>query len=178
MPREKFVFRAIVRKNQAYPVNIADRLEASVSSAMLGSISRIIQRAMAKRVSNWDTKPGLRSDFSTRTRLGNLTGFSLKVTPTGKGADLWRFVTFGVKPHVIAPKASGRLLIRKGYKSRTKPGGFYGGPGTYGGPNYYAHTVVGHPGIEARYLEKDIVKEVSDEVLNLLEKAVQVAVSG
>src|SRR5574342_395561 len=126
----------------------------SLESVVEGDISKQLELAMQRRVSNWRNAPDFKSDFnSLPTRL------SLLVTPAGRNKKYWVMVSAGVPAHIITPKKKKFLFIRGGvggYRAKTRPGNFYGGPGSYGGNSFYTR-VVSHPGIQPRNFEQNVV---------------------
>lgn len=137
-------------------------LRQEVSDLLIGELKR--------RTANWRTDVTFRSIFTAgRNRL------RLDVEPFGEGRRLWRWVSGGVGPHMIAPTNAPMLRIRRGYRSKTDVGDVYGRTSFYAGPFYKASRVF-HPGMEPREFEKHIVNKTEYKVVNMLQQAVWMAI--
>lgn len=113
-------------------------------------------------------------------------GITLNVVPVGDGVKIWRWVSYGTKPHVIQVSARSTHRGYKGYRPalllaryapRTSPfiRGSYGGPGRYVSAPVYRQRVK-HPGITPRYFERSVVYNVRKDYYNIMENALRRAV--
>lgn len=169
-------FEPIVRKNDKFPVNIADLLEREIGAVMTGPIRARLENSFEYRVSGWKHRPKFRSVFNRRAYKGNLTGFSLTTGPFGTNKRFWIFVSAGVKGRRIVPKRAQNLRIRGGvggYSPLTGTGDRYGGLGIYDDTATFRSRGVNWPGIEARHFERYIADENRIFIFQILQAAVE-----
>lgn len=100
----------------------------------------------------WKTR--VEFDYALSTKSGDLT---VVVAPNGPGAEVYRYVDEGTRPHDIYPVRAKRLRFLNGYNAKTRPNviGSTSG-GSYGEEQFRLH--VRHPGTEARNFSKIIEK--------------------
>lgn len=169
-------FEPILPKRSNFPLDVADRLEKELTNELRGYIRSTLVQKFYRRTANWKTKISISGRLDRRAYKGNLTGFALIVAPAGRHKRIWVFVTRGTKPHV-EPRAGVKTMVIRGgvhgYRARTGPGDYYGGPGDYDPDGTFRARQVHHPGIEARDFEKHIVEEVESDFVGRLERAIQ-----
>lgn len=142
-----------------------DRTRQNVELALQGPVGKLVRDSFEKRVKNWDTKVTFKSKFKAGPRRSRLdTG------PYGRNRRIWEWVSGGTYPHPIHPVKAKKLTVQD-YSPKTKPGGVYGGPGSRTG-SVSCLSFVHNLGIKARNFEDDIGREVEDEVLTILSKAI------
>lgn len=168
----------ILPKRHNFPLVIADQLEKEIENTLRGYIRSTLVRAFYKRMTNWKQKPDITGRFDRRAYRGNLTGFALVVSPSGRNKRLWVFVSGGVPQHIIAPRRAGGSMTIKGgvhgYRPRTMPGDYYGGPGDYDPEGTFrTRNAVKHPGVEAREFEKHIASSNEDDFVRVIAAAVK-----
>ena len=99
----------------------------------------------------------------------------------GEGAQIWRYVNEGTRPHVILPKGDKSLAFQSGYNAKTTPGLISSKAGGAYGDVVFARGVL-HPGTEPRDFDKAIVKVVepifTDEMHTAMRKAAQASGHG
>lgn len=167
----------ILPKRHDYPMDVVENLEKEIENTLRSYIRSTLVRSFYRRMVGWKEKPNITGTFNRRAYKGNLTGFSLTVSPSGRNKRLWVFVTRGTKAHTISPKrAGGSMTIRggiHGYRPRTLPGDYYGGPGDYDVESTFrTRRSVNHPGIEARDFEKQIADENEDDFIKQITSAI------
>lgn len=143
-----------------------DKVLTAIETTLKGAVASQLERAMEKRMRGWRVAPRVVSKFASLS-----TRFTLLVTPFGSNVRIWRFLTFGVKRHIISVRRAKLLRYRRGYASRTAPGNVYGRSSSYSGSYQYSASVV-HPGIEPREFEENIVREEEPTINRLLQAAV------
>lgn len=168
----------ILPKHHDFPLNFADRLEREIEDVLRGRIRSTLVAAFYRRMWGWEKRPDITGTFSRRAYRGNLTGFSLTVSPSGRNKRLWVFVSGGVPAHSISPRrAGGAMTIQggiHGYRPRTLPGDYYGGPGDYDAEGTFrTRQTVHHPGIEAREFEKEIADQNESDFTRAIVSAIK-----
>lgn len=165
----------ILPKRKDYPLDVANRVEREVGNVLRGYVQSTLVQAFYRRMIGWKEKPDIRGTFNRRAYKGNLTGFSLTVSPSGRNKRLWVFVSGGTPPH-IEPRGGVKLMVIRGgvhgYRPRTMPGDYYGGPGDYDDAGTFRARQINHPGIEARQFEKHIAETNTDDFVNRITAAV------
>lgn len=124
-------------------------------------------------VDDWESAPGFEGRVQRRSGR-----WELYVYPTGRGAELWSWLTNGVPGRFITPNGPYPLKFRTGYKAKTSPGQpYYRGPGVHTGPTARS---MGHwwPGIVPRNFEQGIADDYSPQYFKTLLDGVRRAVRG
>lgn len=119
-------------------------------------------------VENWNEPPVFVFEYE-ETRDTML----VKAFPTGPFAKKWVYVSEGVAGHRITPKRAQWLAFQPKYDPHTKPGGKFGGPGTYSGSTQYRKSV-NWPGIQARHIPEVLKKRIEDKIVSDFEKYTRV----
>jgi len=160
----KVLFRA-VRSRRKF-VN-SPKVKAEIERVLDREVKPDLIKQFERVVSDWKNKP----EFKARKSI-SANGVKIYVYPAGPNKKIWFFVSGGTKPHTIRPKnAHNRLFFPAGpYQPKTRPGGFYGGPGIAPGPTVAAKAVQ-HPGTEAREFEKVIAKDYKNKFRRNVENA-------
>lgn len=151
----------------------------AIEEVMGGPIASQLQDEFRKRTEGWNHQPAFpRNFFSTVDQIG------IEVIPDGENKKIWKFVSRGTKTHYITGKGASRgrpILYVKGgiggYTPRTQPGDVYGGPGNYDMSGTFYTSIVHHPGIEARQFEEAIADGIEDTFVELVQRAIDGAVT-
>lgn len=119
-------------------------------------------------VKDWEHKPEFKATLRTKDFI------ALYVRPTGKNADIWRYVSGGTRPHpIVARNAKALSFVWGGpgsYVPRTSPKGklgVVGLPGVKGGKRV-AFKSVKHPGTEARDFEGRFMRNYRRTFYNVI----------
>lgn len=170
----------ILPKRPNYPLSVIGELEKQLSDTMRGPVRSTLVYEISRRMHGWkqSRRPDVSGQFSRRAYKGNMTGFSLTVGPSGPNKKFWVFVSGGTVPHEISPKRPGGYMTIRGgvggYRPRTLPGDYYGGPGDYDqASTFKTRNTVNHPGIQAREFEKEIVAKHERAIVVMITQAVQ-----
>ena len=78
------------------------------------------------------------------------------ITVTTKD-EIFGYVNYGTKPHVIRPRKARALKFQRGYKAKSRPGFIGSSEGGASGKTTFAKYVQ-HPGSEPRGFDKTIAK--------------------
>jgi len=157
MPR--VAFRAVRGRNRYFTDDMAERVKDLLGQRMNAEVKPYFIKQFEQVVADWDHKP----KFKARKYI-NPDAIRVTVHPTGKNAQIWKWVTEGTAgkgkgpTYPIEPKNAPFLAFQLGYKPHTQPGGQYGGSGTASGPWVFAQHV-DHPGIRPREFEKHIAED-------------------
>ena len=144
------------------------RIWKAVRRHITGKESKLLVKEFAKIVKNWKGKPR----FIAKSNK-NRGSFVLSVRVAGKEAQKWRWVSRGTKgPYQIRAKNAPTLAFRTNYVPKTKPGGFWGGPGKATG-NWRTPIEVTHPGIKPRHFEEEISKTFQPEFRRRIENLIR-----
>ena len=125
-----------------------------------------VQEDFESTVSTWSTDVA----FATRITTGN--ALTLRVNPSGAGAEIWGYVNNGTSPHVIRARRARSLSFRSGYRAKTRVGRIASGSGGSSGDNVYAQQVF-HPGSEGRDFTGLIAKKWTPEFKRIGENAMR-----
>jgi len=121
------------------------------------------------------------ADWDTKIQFGAKKVFKgdelvVFVFPKGKNKLIWRYVSFGTKPHKIEAKNAPMLVFPWGgpgsYQPRTRPVGKFGEPGTVRNAKIVAFRSVQHPGTEARLFEQAIARRYRPKFDRIMAKAI------
>jgi hypothetical protein len=127
-------------------------------------------RLLKQTTSGWSgKKPDI--DY-TIYRKGNDIILHIGPQGRGKGADKWRWIDEGTKPHVITPKVARRLRFKTGYTPGSRRGTLKTTRGRASGKTVYAKKV-NHPGISAREWSKTLLKQRRKTFVRNLNRAVK-----
>lgn len=130
----------------------ADRVADQLGDA-LDELKESLVDDFRKTVATWSTSV----DFAGRKYMLP-DELRLIVYPTGAGAEIWRYVNEGTRPHLIKPRKKGYpLRFKGGFRPKTKPGRIASGAGGASGQDVRA-AVVHHPGSEGRHFERPIAR--------------------
>jgi hypothetical protein len=129
----------------------------------------IVKKEYEKTVTTWNQKPKFDSIVSLAG--GDLT-LVTGVSGGGAGADHWRYVNEGTRPHVILPKGDYPLAFQSGYNAKTTPGLISSKAGGSYGDVVYARGVM-HPGTEARNFDEVIGKEMEPRFKRAMEQTMR-----
>lgn len=163
----KVLFRVI----KAKPVNwqpfyneIAKTLDAEVKPALLAYFEKVTK--------SWKNEQTLKA----KKRITQ-TMMEMYVYPAGPNAEIWKYVSFGTRPHIIKPKGQGYPLKFQwggpgSYKARTTTGGGYKGPGKVAGGKTVRFPQVKHPGNKARNFEAHIARWYGPQFRRTMKNAV------
>ena len=147
----------VTRSRRAF-VN-APQVKKVLEKALDGEVKPHFIDEFDKVVANWKHKPTFKGrKFITADAL------SVTIYPEGaKSKEIYGYVTKGTRPHVIRAKNVPYLVFMWGgpgsYKSKTAPGGKFGGPGIVVGGELTVRRQVNHPGNAARDFEGVIRKK-------------------
>lgn len=128
------------------------------------SIPRL-RKLFNETVFGWSTKPKMGWSQSK-----GADEISIKIYPTGAGADKWDLVNQGSPAHIIRPKRQ-FLSFRPGYRSATRPG-MLRSRRKYRSGNYVTAGIVKHPGFEPRKFTELIAQEFASEFGMEMQEAV------
>lgn len=188
MAHINFKIVPILRSDRRYPLSIYARVVNALEDELLnGRCKSIALDGMGAVVRNWRSRPSFRASL----RKGGLGGGAVRgdeievlyglpslVTEADRH---YAYVTRGVRPRDIYPSRRGYLWVRGGrggYKPKTRPGGYYGGPGTYDMLGSYYSRHVRWPGIEARDFESHVARQVGPWIIRALRGVVARTVAG
>jgi hypothetical protein len=146
----------------------ADEMVLAVEAALKGPVKDKLKGAFAKRTANWSGKPEFAAYFSRASK----GGISLLVSPRGRQADKWKWVSGGTPRHRIEATNAPLLRFQQFYDPKTKPGNKYGGSGRKSGP-WVNTKSVSHPGIFPRDFETHIVDDEGSDIIALLEAVIR-----
>jgi len=130
-----------------------------------------VKKEYEKTVTTWNDKPKfgyeIALDSQGPTMIAGVTG-------GGAGAEHWRYVNEGTRPHVILPKGDYPLAFQSGYNAKSTPGLISAKAGGSYGDVVYARGVM-HPGTEARNFDEVIQKEMTPRFKRAMEDAMKKA---
>ena len=161
------LFRAIKAKQSDFRVfynEIEKALDGVVKPDLLAYFNKVVKA--------WKNPPV----FQARKKI-SLVDMQIYVYPTGPNAEIWKYVSFGTRPHIIRPKRAKALSFQWGgpgsYKPRTTTSGGYNGPGKVVGGKPVAFKHVNHPGNKARNFEKFIARWYKTRFKKVMDDAVR-----
>ena len=125
-----------------------------------------VQADFESTVSTWSTQVG----FATRLSVGN--DITMRVTPSGDGAEIWGYVNEGTRAHVIRPRTARALSFRSGYRAKTRPGRIRASSGGPSGSSVFTQQGY-HPGTEARDFTGAIADKWKPEFKRIGENAMR-----
>lgn len=165
----KLGFKAIGGKT-AKIVNLSKIARSELEAMMKDVIQPALIQAHERVVQDWETDVAF-----TGTIVSESDRIVLTVGPTGDGADIYKFVDQGTRPHTITPKSAPRLAFQAGtYIPKTKPIGqiVSGGGQVQGGELVFAKQV-NHPGTKARQFSETIAEDIGTDFQREAENAFQ-----
>lgn len=169
MARTLIRIEPIVPAEKEYPLNRWTRFEKLCVAYMSGPLNKMLIDEFNKTIKNWDAPPTFIGTFSRPRGVS----FQLVVDPKGPGTLKWTRVSGGVKGHRIKPRGPWLLNFQPKYKPHTKPGGKWGGPGSYEGHAQAAE--VKWPGIKPREFSLEIKKDKEKEIRTAIEAIIRKA---
>jgi hypothetical protein len=126
---------------RAEVINVAT-LRSELNEAM-EELQDGVLRDFESTVATWSTQVG----FDVKLTTGQ--AITLKVSPSGSGAEIWGHVNEGTRPHIIRPRNARALAFRSNYRAKTAPGRIRSGAGGSRGASVFSQQVF-HPGSEGR----------------------------
>jgi len=130
----------------------------------LDHTANIIDDDFDKTVKTWSKKPKFKKT-GPRKRFG-----TLEVIISTRN-EIYSYVEYGTKPHVITPKKRGGVLVfRSKYLPKTRTGVIGSRASRRSGDLVFTKRVV-HPGIQARMFSKTIAKRRQKNLENLIRLA-------
>ena len=121
----------------------------------------------------------MKHDYETTTQTWNHKPvFETKISlPQGTPGvevstddEIYGYVNYGTRPHVILPKSGGPLVFRSDYTPKTAPRWIGSGAGGSSGDLVFAKAV-NHPGTEARDFDKTLKEEWQPEFERAMQDA-------
>jgi hypothetical protein len=130
-----------------------------------------VKQEYEKTVTTWNAKPTFGYEISLK---GEGPTMVAGVTGGGAGAEHWRYVNEGTRPHMIFPKGDYPLAFQSGYNAKSTPGLISAKAGGSFGEVVFARGVM-HPGSEARNFDKVIQIEMEPRFKRAMEDAMRKA---
>jgi hypothetical protein len=115
----------------------------------LRATAKEVQRDLEATTATWETH--VKFTVRVTSRRGELG-----ITVSTKN-EIYKYVNYGTKPHVIRPKKGKVLAFQSGYKAKTRPSVIGSKPGGSFGATVIAKEVH-HPGSEARLFDVAIAR--------------------
>lgn len=140
----RFRIEAIKPKGQDHA-----KIFEQVYKDALDATSKEVKRDLEATTATWEHK--VKFTVRVTSRHGDLG-----ITVSTKD-EIYKFVNFGTKPHVIRPKKAKALLFQSGHKAKTRPKFIGSKPGGSFGDTVAAKEVQ-HPGTEARLFDVAIAR--------------------
>lgn len=159
--------RLLVKKitpKRAELLNIA-ALRSELREAM-EEVESGVQKDFESTVATWSTEV----TFATRLTVGN--AITMRVNPSGSGAEIWGYVNAGTRPHIIRARNARSLAFRSGYRAKTRAGRIASGGGGPSGDTVHAQQVM-HPGSEPRDFTGQIAEKWKPEFKSIGENAMR-----
>lgn len=125
----------------------------------------ILRRLFQQTVFGWSQKP----DFSW-AQIKTADEITLRMFPSGPGADKWALLNAGSPQHDILPRKR-FLSFRPGYRAATRPGSLQSSRAYRSGKATMA-SIVHHPGFEARRFTELIVEEYANRYTRDMQEAI------
>lgn len=143
------------------PDNVLDpsSMMRAISNSMTGQ-AKAVKVDFDVTTHTWSNRPSFK--IINQGRLNRI----IRTT-----SEIYGFVNFGTKPHVIRAKRAKVLAFQSGYKAKTRPRKIMSRSGGSFGEMQYRKSVK-HPGTEARKFDEEIVKKNEP----LLQRTVQRAI--
>lgn len=88
--------------------------------------------------------------------------------------EIFGYVEYGTRPHIIRPRNASRLRFQTGYKAKTSPNVIASRPGGKFGPTVFSREVK-HPGTKPRHFSKAIKTKWQREWPRNLQRAIAAA---
>jgi hypothetical protein len=149
---------------QAFNREVSKTIDNTVKPDLLEYFNKVVK--------SWRNPPTFQARKSVKP-----TSITLEVKPTGPNAEIWKYVSFGTRPHIIVPKRAKALRFQWGgygsYKPRTTTSGGYNGPGKVVGGKQVFRQQVKHPGNKARNFEKHIARWYKTRFQRVMNEAVK-----
>jgi hypothetical protein len=139
------------------------KLERELHDA-LDHTANIIRDDFHKTTDTWHNKP----DFK---KIGPRSTFGQLEVIVETRDEIYSYVEYGTRPHVIVPKKrGGRLAFRGKYVAKTRPGVISSRAGGAKGGLRFAKQVQ-HPGTQPRHFSATIAKRRQKNLLHLVRLA-------
>jgi len=146
---------------------------------------------VAERQTLEDLRAGIRGDLARVTQTWNHQPVFVEYKVGAAAGDLhpariristqdaiYRYVDEGTRPHIIAPRKPGGVLVFRGrYTAKTIPHLLVSRAGGASGATVFAR-VVHHPGTKARKFTETIMQRWQNRAPLLMERRVRMALSG
>jgi hypothetical protein len=117
---------------------------------------------------SWQHKPSFKIETNMSPALR-----TVRITPQGQHKNLWIWVDFGTKPHVIRAKNAPFLKFQSGYSARTAPvAQFNKGTGQSSG-DWVQTQEVDHPGTAARKFSETFMKKLRPPLEDRIQAAIK-----
>lgn len=117
----------------------------------LKNAAKVADNDFKRSIKTWDEKPSLKTEEQN-------DGYTV-----GTDNKIYDFVSGGTRPHQI----TGNLAFQS-YQAKTSVGSLDARSGGAFGPFAYANTVT-HPGIKPREFPNEVVKNVSKQIVKLVQ---------
>lgn len=117
-----------------------------------------------KTVKTWDNKPVFKAD------LPRIHGADI-VFMFGTDNEIYAYVDFGTRPHLILPRRAPALAFQSGYTPKTARGVIGSTRGGSSGNRVFARAVY-HPGTQARLFTKIIAAKAQAKIKPRMDKAI------
>lgn len=137
---------------------VAQEIEAAVHDA-----GREIHAMFSESTSTWREKPVF---IEKQLRSSGMIGVEVATSN-----DVYSWVNYGTRPHIIRPRNRGMLRFQTGYSSKSRVGSRRAYAGGKFGP-FTSSVGVTHPGTEARHFDELIAADFQP----VFEKQVQDAI--
>lgn len=117
-----------------------------------------------KTVATWDSKPKFRGETP------RITGAHIELR-FGTDNEIYAYVDFGTRPHLILPRRAPALAFQSGYTPKTARGVIGSTRGGSSGNRVFARAVY-HPGTQARLFTKIIAAKAQAKIKPRMDKAI------
>lgn len=145
--------------DEDYPAKKINRALDKLKVWLISDAGKLLQRDFEDTTRGWSERPSFPVIYSEPYG----TRMQIFISPKGRGTTNWIRVSKGTRSRAIYARRRKNMVFQPDYNPHTRPGGKWGGPGTYSGDTVRTPVVRGHS-IAPRDFSKFIADKREDKL--------------